>query len=67
MLQAENGIVRSSASGCMFAATSGSMIVKVWLAPRFGPRLVLAAVGGMWHWTHERSCTLGLCLTPIAP
>ena len=47
-------------------ATSGSMMLNVWLPPSCTlPRLTL--VGGMWHWTHLPLWTLGNDETPMAP
>ena len=43
-------------------ATSGSMILNVWLPP-----VGDVVVGGMWHWTHLPLWTLGKADTSMAP
>src|SRR5450756_562073 len=61
------GAVVLSGTGVTAAATSGSMILNVWLAPSWmSPRL--SVVGGMWHCTHLPLWTLGEpCGTSMAP
>ena len=56
----------TSGMGEASMATSGSMMLNVWLPPSCTlPRLTL--VGGMWHWTHLPLWTLGNDETSMAP